>query len=273
MHDIRRHRSHIRFAEMLNSEFKGVTDILKKRLLRNLNDYGLLIFIKKSFSYLLKPLYHKKSLILYKLNIQCPPSKKVVQNIFKFVLVTTDNKDYINQIESMEEWLKGSLKEQLSTNALCMAVIENNRVVGFNLATLGEAIIPLLKLRVIIPKEEAWSLQITIQKDYRRKGLGSLLRNNFYAELRMRNIKALYGHRQTWNIASKKSAKRYTANKIVLVEYVKILNIHRLYFSKYSSEKPRIGLKSDNVKFKLSTQKLFERNDYLFTIDMKHLKL
>jgi GNAT superfamily N-acetyltransferase len=136
----------------------------------------------------------------------------------------------------MEEWLQGEIRNRLSTNGICMVVVRENKVAGFNLATVGEGIIPLLRLRVTTAPDEAWSEQITIAREHRQKGLGSQLRKRFYSELAVRGIKALYGHRQIWNIASEKSARKYTSHTLVRAKYIRVLNYKRLkYFRKKAS--------------------------------------
>jgi ribosomal protein S18 acetylase RimI-like enzyme len=136
----------------------------------------------------------------------------------------------------MEEWLSGSLTKKLQNNCLCMAVLDGDSVIGFNYVAIGAGEIPLLKLSVITGPTEAWSEQITISSDYRRQGLASALRNHFYRELRAKGITTLYGHRQEFNIASKQAARKYTLDVMLIVEYKRILGIHRLKCAKHHSQ-------------------------------------
>ena len=210
--------------------------MLVRKFTRNLEDYGLWLTLRKAINFLLKPVYQKKAFIIYELNIDGPPKRERNMEGYISKLLATGDDSFINQIEEMEEWLKGSLKARIKTNGLCMALIKRNQVIGFNLATMGEGSIPLLKLRVITSNSEAWSEQITIHKDFRRKGLGTELRSKFYSELKNRGVIALYGHRQEWNIASKRSVRKYTSKELVKAEYTKIFNFERLRYTKLSSD-------------------------------------
>jgi hypothetical protein len=109
-----------------------------------------------------------------------------------------------------------------------MVVMDNGKVIGFNYVSIGDGYIPLLNLRIITGPKQAWSEQITISNDYRRQGLGSLLRSHFYKELRSRGITNLYGHRQEFNIASRQSAQKFTAGILARVDYTRVLHLHRV---------------------------------------------
>jgi hypothetical protein len=154
--------------------------------------------------------------------------KRIKNQNFKFKLINSEDEKIIEQIENMEEWLRGQLKEKLKNNCMCMAVLDGNIVAGFNYVSIGEGFIPLLKLKIAIGENEAWSEQITISGEYRRMGLGNELRNQFYKELKKRGVRALYGHRQEFNVASKQSARKYTSEIIVRAEYTQILWDKRL---------------------------------------------
>jgi GNAT superfamily N-acetyltransferase len=205
----------------------------QKKFVRNIRDYGIWTSTKKSIAFFIKPVYHKKTFIIYQLNLESPPKAKIDSNGFSLKLLEPDDDDLINQIEVMEEWLSGTLRPLLKANGICMAVVKDNRVAGFNLATLGEGFIALLKLRIKIRENEAWSEQISIHKEFRRKGLANLLRSKFYYELKNRGVTALYGHRQVWNIASEKSAHKYTQNVLVKAEYLKIIKFEKLRYKKF----------------------------------------
>ena len=142
----------------------------------------------------------------------------------------------------MEEWLKETFRKKLQDNCLCMVVLDGETVAGFNYVAIGEAYIPLLKLRILTGPTEAWSEQITISSDYRRQGLGGLLRSHFYRELKALGITALYGHRQEFNVASKQSARKFTAGIMVRAEYRSILGFHRLICVKADAGRPDAGI-------------------------------
>lgn len=211
----------------------------RRKLSRNLTDYGWLVSFKKAIAYLFQPFYQKIIYYLYELDINKSAGKTGQNSKYAFRLIRHDEKSLIDQIERMEEWLSGSLSEKLLNNCLCMVVLDGDSVIGFNYAAIGKGEIPLLKLRVITGPTQAWSEQITISSDYRRQGLASALRNHFYKELRAKGITTLYGHRQEFNIASKQAARKYTLDVMLRVEYKRILGIHRLKCLKCAKHLPQ----------------------------------
>jgi ribosomal protein S18 acetylase RimI-like enzyme len=205
--------------------------LIKSKYIRNLNDYGWRIATQKSLNFIIKPIYQKIIYYLYELDLNKKfdhrSDPKDEKYIYK-MLVSKDT-EAIYQIEEMEEWLKGTnFSKQLEGNCLCMAIFDGDKVIGFNYVKVGEGNIPLLRLRVVTGPTEAWSEQISVSKDYRRKGLANKLRQQFYSELKQRGITALYGHRQEFNVASRQSARKFTANILAKVNYIKFLQAHRL---------------------------------------------
>ncbi len=256
---------------------KSEIKFFKKKFIRNVKDYGIWTSVKKSTSFLIKPAYHKITYIIYEINIQDIQKTEINRNDYEFKILTIEDDCFINQIEDMEEWLGGELKEILKTNGICMAVIAKDKVAGFNLMTLGEGTIALLKLRVITGSDEAWSEQISIHKDFRRKGLANQLRSKFYNELKKMGVKALYGHRQEWNIASKMSAQKYTFKELVKADYIKILNIQRFRYAKLASgQSGEEFLSGRDSRAKVEKRYYYmeprKKEKYLFTCDISDFK-
>jgi hypothetical protein len=251
--------------------FKFGMEFFKKKFIRNVKDYGIWTSIKKSTNFLIRPFYHKITYIIYELDLQNIPKKEITKKEYKFKLLTIEDDDFINQIESMEEWLKGELKESLKENGICMAIIKEDKVAGFNWVTVGEGTIPLLKLRIVTKPNESWSEQISIFKDFRKKGLANQLRTEFYHELNKLGIKALYGHRQVWNIASKMSAQKYTYRKLVKADYIKIFNIQKFRYVKFPSDQsseesfPEGDTRKKKKKYYIKPKK---KEEYLFTCEI-----
>jgi ribosomal protein S18 acetylase RimI-like enzyme len=210
----------------------GRIDMYRKKWARNYTDYGLWISVKKTVAFMTQSIYHKILYYLYELDLNKYVEKEKMKTNYIFKMIQPDEVDMIAQIEEMEEWLKGTFKKKLQDNCLCMVVLDGDKVIGFNYVAIGQATIPLLKLRIITGPKEAWSEQITVSSDYRRQGIGGQLRSHFYRELRSRDITALYGHRQEFNTASRESAKKFTAGVMVLAEYRNILGMQRLKFFK-----------------------------------------
>ena len=255
----------------ISNNFGNKYKNFKKKFARNIRDYGFWTSTKKSLAFFARPIYHKKTFIIYQLNLENPPQAKIDSSSFSLILLGPEDNALIDQIEIMEEWLSGALKPLLEANGICMAIVKDKKVVGFNLATLGEGFIALLKLRTKIKENEAWSEQITIHKDFRRKGLANLLRSKFYKELKNRGITALYGHRQVWNVASEKSAKKYTHNVLVMAEYQKILNFEKLRYKKFSP------FNSEKVMIKNNVPKHYYKDslrhfEFVFGCDINEFK-
>jgi GNAT superfamily N-acetyltransferase len=200
----------------------------QKKYSRNYTDYGLWVSSKKAIAYLFRPFYQKSTFYLYQVDLD--KYNGLIRETSKYVFRMIDPSEtvLIDQIEGMEEWLKGTMKKRLESNCLCMVVLDEERVVGFIYASTGEGNIPLLRLRVLLGPGEAWGEQITISRDYRRQGLGSRLRSSFYRELKVRGIQRSYGHVQAFNVAGKQSAKKFTLKVMVRAEYKRVLWVHSL---------------------------------------------
>lgn len=267
----------MRYKKNYSDNFENGIEFFKKKFIRNVKDYGLWTSIKKSTSFLIKSVYQKITYIIYELNVQSIQKKEINRSDYEFKILTIEDDNFINQIEDMEEWLKGELKKSLITNGICMAIIKKNKVAGFNWVTLGEGTIPLLKLRVITKPDEAWSEQITIHKDFRREGLANQLRTKFYNELKKMRVKALYGHRQGWNIASKMSAQKYTYKELVKADYIKILNIKRFRYAKLTSDQSAEAFLSErDTRTKVKKRYYYieprKKEEYRFTCYISDLK-
>lgn len=202
----------------------------RSKYTRNLNDYGWRVAVRKGLAFLTRPIYQNIVYYLYKLDLDRTFGLQAEDENDQYVFRMLDWKDAdgISQIEEMEEWLKGTLRRRLKNNCQCMALYDGDTIVGFNYAAVGEGNIPLLKLKVITGPTEAWSEQITISKQYRRKGLANKLRQNFYRELKRNGVTALYGHRQEFNVASRQSAKKFTSHILARVNYTKMFRYNRL---------------------------------------------
>ena len=200
-----------------------------------MEDYGLRIALQKTFKYLIQFVYQEVDFIIYEIDLVKAYGKEIINKDFVFKLIDANDHAAIRQIEEMEEWLKGQLKAKLESNAICMVILDQNKLAGFNLATRGEGFIKLLKLNIVTESNEAWSEHIAVHKDYRGMKLANDLRNRFYTELGKHGIKALYGHRQEFNVASRGSARKYTVKEIGTATYKKILVSENLFFDQTPS--------------------------------------
>ena len=189
-------------------------NIFKKKLTRNYRDYGFFVCSKKTVDYLTKPVYDKTKVVLFKTNLQDIYEKKSYDNNFDYKSVKPKNAHILKQIEEMEEWLEGKLELSLGKKKLCLAALKNNKVIGFYLISFNDIYLPLLYPKVLLKDDEAFGEQITVQKNYRRKGLATEMRSLAYMELKRRGINTIYSTALTDNHASLKSIKKGGGKKI-----------------------------------------------------------
>lgn len=93
---------------------------LLKKILRNVNDYGFRTTLNKGIDYLIRPFYENRTYRIYVLDIENLRDipLKVKENKFEFKFIDDGDVDIINQIEDMEEWLQGRMKEVLKRRVL-----------------------------------------------------------------------------------------------------------------------------------------------------------
>jgi len=206
--------------------------IITKKVLRNLNDYGFSITLRKIISYLIQPFYENRTYRIYRFdleNLQDIPSK---ESVFAFKVLDKSDTGIIRQIEDMEEWLKGKVTSMLEAGGLCLVALDGQRVAGFNLVSLKEGCIPLIGMKRDLRENEVWSDQITVNKNYRGKGLGSALRYRIFKELRERGIRKIYGGTQISNLASLNLARKVGFKEIADIQYIKTFNKRSLRFKR-----------------------------------------
>ncbi len=211
--------------------------VQKRKIARNLHDFGPYITFRKSAAYLMKPLFESHSRILYRIELSDFPEMSCGHDDdYEFKRIDAGDIDAIAQIERMEEWLTGKVGALLNTGAVCMTAMQEDRVAAFYLANLKEGIVDKLHLVLSLGPSEAFGEQITVHRDYRRKGLATRLRYFFYRYLRERGVASLYGHRAMDNLASEKSAKKYGSRDLAVFRYVRFLNHSRLQYSPVSRQ-------------------------------------
>ncbi|GMT46717.1 MAG: hypothetical protein IEMM0007_0283 [bacterium] len=206
--------------------------IIKKKVLRNLNDYSFSITLRKIISYLIQPVYENRTYRIYRFDLENFQEIPSGESVFAFKIIDKSDTGIIRQIEDMEEWLKGKVASRLEAVGLCLVALDGERVAGFNLVSLGEGRIPLIGLRRDLRENEVWSDQITVSKNYRGKGLGSTLRYRIFKELKKRGVRRIYGGTQISNLASLNLARKVGFKEIADVQYLKILNKKRLRFKR-----------------------------------------
>lgn len=138
-------------------------------------------------------------------------------------MVTPEDREIIQQIEAMEEWLEGSVKHYLESGHICLAVLDQDVVAGFNLISLKKFSIPLLHFSRPLRPHEAFSEQISVNKLYRGKGLGTQIRQKVCQILYHKGIRKLYGATLLSNTASLRLAEKNGFRFIADIQYTKVL--------------------------------------------------
>jgi RimJ/RimL family protein N-acetyltransferase len=197
---------------------------LKKKVVRNLRDYGLLLTLTKGISYLFRLLYESRAYRIYKIDLDWRHTPQLAPAPFVFRLLGHQERKIIGQIEEMEEWLDNKLARKLQTKSFCMVVLDREKVAGFNLVTMDEVYVPLINVMKVMRPGSAWSEQITIHNDYRNRGLATELRHRVYAELKNRGIGKFYGGSLACNTASLKLAKKAGFTILAEVIYCRVFS-------------------------------------------------
>jgi GNAT superfamily N-acetyltransferase len=200
-----------------------------KKVMRNVQDYGLLITFKKTLTYLLMPIYENRLYRVYGINLDNFKPKQIENKRFVFKILEKRDKILIKQIEEMEEWLQDKLDSKLDERALCLVVTDRDKVAGFNLVSFRKTYLPLLKMNKTLKNDEAWSDQITIKREYRRNGLGIQLRYRIFNELKKRGIKRFWGASLALNKSNLELAGKAGFEVLMDIRYVKILGFKNWY--------------------------------------------
>jgi GNAT superfamily N-acetyltransferase len=209
----------------------------RRKFERNLQDHGLGTALTKSFAYVWKILYQHSAYRLYKINLRDEETElpfEVERVEFRFIDERDENA--VAEIEDNSEWLSGTLKQRLTSGALCLAAFENGRLAGFNLVSFGDVFMPLVNLSRTFRRDEAWSEQIATVKSFRKKGLASQLRYRVFEELRRRGIRKFYGGALTDNVASLRLARRVGFHEFVEVRYTRVLQFQKWQYVKVQNE-------------------------------------
>ena len=199
---------------------------------RNLYNFGLLITLKKTFYFIIKPLYKKLTYKIYIIGLNNINQQRISNNNFVYKFVNKDDKIIIKQIEDMEEWLQNRIIEKLNSNCICLAAMDKNSVVGFLIANLNEMNIPWINFKKKLRANECYGEQITINKKLRRIGLAALLRLRVFEELKKKGITKFYVGIPAWNKIIRKSINNFGFNYLVDISYVRFITCKGLQFSR-----------------------------------------
>jgi len=211
-------------------------NILVRKFQRNLNDYGFFIAVKKMITYPFEKIYKRKDYLIYKKDLGNYVPNEKTNPLFEYKFYESQNIDenVVKQILTLEEWLVDKVKFILKHGGLCVVALDKDKVAGFNLVSFNEVYMPLLELNKKFRKDQAWSEQITVSKDYRKQGLGSILRYKMFNELKNRGYRDLYGGTMWDNWSNIELSKKVGFEIFVKVSFRRLFNnkkynYHRIY--------------------------------------------
>lgn len=208
--------------------------IIVRKFKRNLTDYGFLIAVKKMILYPLTDIYKKKDIYVYKKDLTKYEPVEKTNPSFEYVFFEKENitEDLSNQLIEIEEWLFDKLDMILDNQGICLAAMDGETIAGFNLVSFNEIYIPLVELKRTFRKKQAWSEQISVRKEYRKKGLGSILRYKMFNELKARGNKSLYGSTMTDNVSNIELSKKVGFEIFAKISFRRLLNRKKYTFEK-----------------------------------------
>jgi GNAT superfamily N-acetyltransferase len=211
-------------------------NILIRKFKRNLDDYGFSIALKKMITYPFEKICKRKDYLIYKKDLRKYAPNEKTNNLFeyKFYEGNNINEQIVKQILALEEWLIDKLNFILKHGGLCVVALDKDKVAGFNLVSFNEVYMPLLELNKKFRNNQAWSEQITVSKDYRKQGLGSILRYKMFNELKNRGYRVLYGGTMWDNWSNIELSKKVGFEIFVKVSFKRLFNkkkytYHRIY--------------------------------------------
>lgn len=214
-------------------------NILIRKFKRNLNDYGFFIAVKKMFTYPFEKIYKRKDYLIYKKDLRkyAPNEKTNPLFEYKFYEGNDINEQIVKQILALEEWLIDKLNFILKHGGLCVVALDKDKVAGFNLVSFNEVYMPLLELNKKFRNNQAWSEQITVSKDYRKQGLGSILRYKMFNELKNRGYRVLYGGTMWDNWSNIELSKKVGFEIFVKVSFKRLFSKKRYTYRRiYSNQ-------------------------------------
>jgi len=206
--------------------------IIIKIIKRNLYNFGILITLKKTFYFVIKPVYKKLTYKIYFIEVNNFKHPPVINSNYVYKFLDRDDIEFIKQIEDMEEWLQNKIIEKLNSNWICLTALDKNTVVGFLIANLNELSIPWINYKKKLRSNECYGEQITINMKYRRIGLAASLRLRVFEELKKRGITKFYVGVPAWNKIIRKSVNNFGFNYLVDISYVRFITCKGLQFSR-----------------------------------------
>lgn len=224
--------------------------ILYKKFKRNFNDYGFLIAVKKMIVYPLERIYKRKDYLIYKKNLEnyTPVNKTNPAFQYRFYEGNDLNEQIISQILAMEEWLIEKIGDILKNGGLCIVALDGRNVAGFNLVSFNHVYMPLVELNKKLRNNQAWSEQITVSKNYRKQGLGSILRYKMFNELKIRGYKEIYGGTMWDNWSNIELSKKVGFEIFAKISFRRFLKNKNYTYHKIYTDRIRNPLDESRIK-------------------------
>jgi L-amino acid N-acyltransferase YncA len=194
-----------------------------RRFYRNLQDFGFSRTLIKALAVSCSPLFELRTYLLYRADLLRVKIPTNCDPAFVFRLVAPDELNLIRQIEQMEEWLDGSLIHRMRTGSVCLVALDANRVAGFNIANFRIMSLPNVRYRRRLRSGVVFSEQITVDKAYRGRGLGSALRYELFRLMRERGKRNLYGGTDAQNKANLALCRKVGLRVLAEVRFRKLL--------------------------------------------------
>jgi len=199
---------------------------LAQRIGLHIREHGWWATGKKGVGYLWGLVYLSRIYRIYRINLETVNLRKQSgPRSVSYRLLQPHEDGQIEQMERMDQWSRGELKGRIRAGDLCLAALCDGKVLGFQLVTFGEVLIPQVNLRRFFRPEEAWSETITIRKDFRNRGLASEMPHQVFGELRQRGVTRLYAGSPLSHPAARKLAKRAGFREIADIHYTRLLGL------------------------------------------------
>lgn len=195
-----------------------------KKLRRNYQDYGLRVTLDKTCARAMAIAMESRTYRIYRIRLDRFIPAEMDTGGLELRLLRDDEDSLIDQIEGLEEWLLGKIRQKLSSDSICLVALDERRVAGFNLVSFGKVYMPLVEMTRMFRNNEAWSEQITVNRDYRGRGLATILRLTVFGVLKDRGVTRFYGGTLPLNIANRKLSKKVGFQEIADIHYRRILN-------------------------------------------------
>ncbi len=197
--------------------------ILFKKIIRNCRDYGAGVLLQKCIINIMALVFVRRTYLIYKVDLRKVEIKEpdTIKNII-FRFISPDEITIINQIENMEDWLKGKIAAKLKQGDKCLVAIQNSIVVGFNFLGFSAIDIPLIKLFKPLRPDACFSVQITINPKFRGKGIGTNLRYAVFGAMKAAGFRWIYGGTQITNKANMALTRKVGFRALALATYTRV---------------------------------------------------